>query len=53
MSLGIPALTIGRMAPGKSGRAHSLDEWADVEKAPMVKAMATSLGIVLAATGME
>ena len=53
MSLGIPALTIGRMAPGKSGRSHSLDEWADVEKAPMVKAMATSLGIVLAATGME
>lgn len=53
MSLGIPALTIGRMAPGKGGRAHSLDEWIDVEKEPMVKAMATSLSIVLAATGME
>ncbi|MEO8248271.1 MAG: M20/M25/M40 family metallo-hydrolase [Burkholderiales bacterium] len=53
MSLGIPALTIGRMAPGKGGRAHSLDEWLDVEKEPMVKAMATSLSIVLAVTGME
>jgi tripeptide aminopeptidase len=53
MSLGIPAITIGRMARGKGGRSHSLDEWIDVEKAPMVKAMATSLSIVLAVTGME
>ena len=53
MSLGIPAITIGRGAPDKSGRSHSLDEWMDVEKEPMVKAMATSLSIVLAATGME
>ena len=53
MSLGIPALTIGRMAPGKGGRAHSLDEWLDVEKEPMVKAMVTSLSMVLAVTGME
>jgi tripeptide aminopeptidase len=53
MSLGIPAITIGRGAPDKSGRIHSLDEWLDVEKEPMVKAMATSLSIVLAATGME
>lgn len=53
MSLGIPAITIGRGGPDKSGRAHSLDEWIDVEKEPMVKAIATSLSIVLAATGME
>ena len=53
MSLGIPAITIGRMAPGKGGRSHSLDEWIDVEKGPMVKAMVTSLSIVLAVTGME
>ncbi|MET0963645.1 MAG: M20/M25/M40 family metallo-hydrolase [Noviherbaspirillum sp.] len=53
MSLGIPAITIGRMAPDKGGRSHSLDEWIDVEKEPMVKALATSLSIVLAATGME
>ncbi|MDB5945652.1 MAG: peptidase, partial [Ramlibacter sp.] len=53
MSLGVPAITIGRMAPGKGGRSHSLDEWIDVEKAPMVKAMVTSLSVVLAVTGME
>jgi len=53
MSLGIPAITIGRMAPDKGGRSHSLDEWIDVDKEPMVKAMATSLSIVLAVTGME
>ena len=52
MNLGIPALTIGRSAPDKSGRSHSLDEWIDVEKEPMVKAMATSLSIVLLVAGM-
>ncbi len=53
MSLGIPALTIGRIAPDKGGRSHSTDEWIDVEKEPMVKAMASTLSIVLAVTGME
>ncbi|GAB3402860.1 M20/M25/M40 family metallo-hydrolase [Massilia agilis] len=53
MSLGIPALTIGRMGPDKGGRAHSLDEWIDVEKGPMVKAMTTCLSIILATTGVE
>jgi acetylornithine deacetylase/succinyl-diaminopimelate desuccinylase-like protein len=53
MSLGIPALTIGRMGPDKSGRAHSLDEWIDVEKGPMVKAMTTCLSIILATAGVQ
>ena len=53
MSLGIPAITIGRSAPDRSGRSHSLDEWVDVEKGPMVKAVTTSLSMVLAVTGME
>lgn len=53
MSLGIPALTIRPTAPEKSGRAHSLDEWIDVEKAPMVKAMATTLSVILAVTGLQ
>jgi len=53
MNLGIPALTIGRSGIGKNGRGHSLDEWLDVEKEPMVKAMTTSLSVVLTATGME
>lgn len=53
MSLGIPAITIGRMGRDKSGRAHSLDEWTDVEKGPMVKAMTTCLSIILATAGVE
>jgi acetylornithine deacetylase/succinyl-diaminopimelate desuccinylase-like protein len=53
MSLGIPALTIGRMGPDKFGRMHSVDEWIDVEKGPMVKAMTTCLSIILATTGVE
>lgn len=53
MSLGIPAITIGRGGPDKSGRSHSLDEWIDVEKEPMVKAIVTSLSVVMAVTGME
>ena len=53
MNLGIPAITIGRGGPGKAGRSHSLDEWMDVEKEPMVKAIATSLSIILATAGLE
>ena len=53
MSMGIPAITIGKGAPGKGGRAHSLDEWIDVEKGPQIKAMSTSLSIILAVAGME
>ena len=49
MSLGIPAITIG--SGGIGGRAHSLDEWIDVEKKASVEGMATGLGILLAAAG--
>ncbi len=54
MSLGIPAITIGKNAPdNRGGRSHSLDEWINVEKGPMVKGMVTSLSIMIAVTGME
>lgn len=53
MNLGVPAITIGRGGPDKGGRSHSLDEWVDVEKGPMVKAITTSLSIILGAAGME
>lgn len=46
MSLGIPALTIG--SGGSGGRAHSLDEWIDVEKEQSVKGMSTGLLMLLA-----
>lgn len=52
-SLGIPAVTLGKNGPDKNGRSHSLDEWLDIEKEPMIKGMATSLATILAAAGME
>lgn len=51
MSLGIPALKIG--AGGRGGRAHSLDEWLDVEPVEVLRGMRTSLAAILALAGME
>lgn len=51
MSLGIPALKIG--AGGRGGRAHSLDEWLDVEPAEVLRGMRSSLATILALAGME
>lgn len=51
MSLGIPALKIG--AGGRGGRAHSLDEWLDVEPQEVLRGMRTSLATILALAGME
>jgi tripeptide aminopeptidase len=45
MSLGIPAVTIGR---GPGGRAHSLDEWTVVEPKADVQAVQVALTIILA-----
>jgi tripeptide aminopeptidase len=49
MSLGIPALTIGRGGPG--GRAHSPDEWTDVEPKGVIQSIEIALAIVLAVAG--
>jgi len=51
MSLGIPALKIG--AGGRGGRAHSLDEWLDVEPTEALRGMRASLAAILAIAGME
>ena len=51
MALGVPAITIG--GGGKGGRAHSLDEWLDVEKAESVRGMSVGLAAVLAAAGVN
>jgi tripeptide aminopeptidase len=45
MSLGIPAVTIGR---GPGGRAHSLDEWTVVEPKADVRAVQIAMTIILA-----
>ena len=46
MSLGIPAITIGRGGPG--GRTHSLDEWTDIQPAANVMNVQRALALVLA-----
>jgi acetylornithine deacetylase/succinyl-diaminopimelate desuccinylase-like protein len=51
MSLGIPAIKIG--SGGRGGRAHSLDEWIDVEPEASLRGMAAGLAIVLCAAGFE
>jgi len=51
MSLGIPALKIG--AGGRGGRAHSLDEWIDLEPEETLRGMRTALATILAVAGME
>ncbi len=50
ISLGIPAVTVG--TGGSGDRAHSLEEWVDVEQGASVKGMATALGVVLMLSGM-
>lgn len=51
MALGIPAITIG--GGGTGGRAHSLDEWIDVEKTNSVRGMSVGLAAVLVAAGVN
>jgi tripeptide aminopeptidase len=46
MSLGIPAITIGRGGPG--GRTHSLDEWTNVDPKLNTKNLQMLLAILLA-----
>lgn len=49
MSLGVPAITIGTGATG--GRAHSPDEFLDVERGAFVRGLAAGLDIVLGVAG--
>jgi tripeptide aminopeptidase len=49
MSMGIPAITIGRGGPG--GRSHSPDEWTDVDPAANVRNVQVALAIVLSVAG--
>jgi acetylornithine deacetylase/succinyl-diaminopimelate desuccinylase-like protein len=48
MNLGIPAITIGR---GAGGRSHSPDEWTDVAKRDAVQAVQVALTIVAIVAG--
>ena len=49
MNMGIPAITIGRGGPG--GRAHSPDEWTDVDRNGSIDAIRVAAAIILAVAG--
>ncbi len=49
MSMGIPAITIGR--GGHGGRSHAPDEWTDVAKPAAVHAVQVVLTVILAVAG--
>jgi len=51
MSLGIPAVTMSRVVNG--GRAHALDEWIGIEKAPNVRLRKIGLATIIATAGMQ
>jgi acetylornithine deacetylase/succinyl-diaminopimelate desuccinylase-like protein len=51
MHLGIPGITIG--SGGSGGRAHSLDEWIDVEKGASLKGMLPGLTMLLAMAELQ
>jgi tripeptide aminopeptidase len=50
MSMGIPALTIGRGGPG--GRSHSPDEWVDVNAKGVAQSVEVALAIIVAVAGV-
>lgn len=50
MSLGIPAVTIGR---GPGGRAHSLDEWTEVDPKGDVQSVQVAMAMILAVAGVK
>ncbi|HSC29393.1 MAG TPA: hypothetical protein VLD67_19100, partial [Vicinamibacterales bacterium] len=49
MSMGLPAITIGRGGPG--GRTHSPDEWVDVDPKANIQAVQVALAIILSVAG--
>jgi di/tripeptidase len=51
IGLGVPAITIG--SGGRGGRAHSLDEWVDVDKASTLPGMQRALLLILALVGVQ
>ncbi|WP_210245243.1 M20/M25/M40 family metallo-hydrolase [Martelella alba] len=50
MSLGIPAISLG--TGGDGGRAHSLDEWIDVEPEASAKGLQAGLAAILGTAGL-
>ena len=51
MSLGIPAVRLGH--GGSGGRAHSLDEWIDVEPKESLRGLSAGLAAILGTVGLR
>ncbi|PZX14879.1 di/tripeptidase [Palleronia aestuarii] len=51
MSLGIPAIRVG--SGGTGGRAHSLEEWIDVEPELSIRGLTAGLATILGTAGMR
>jgi len=49
MNMGLPAITIGRGGPG--GRSHSPDEWTDVARPDVTRAVEVATAIILSIAG--
>jgi tripeptide aminopeptidase len=49
MNMGLPAITIGRGGPG--GRSHSPDEWTDVARTEVTRAVEVATAIIAAVAG--
>ena len=49
MNMGLPAITIGRGGPG--GRSHSPDEWTDVVRPDVTRAVEVATAIILSIAG--
>ncbi len=49
MHMGMPAITIGRGGPG--GRSHSPDEWTDVARPEVTRAVEVAAAIILSVAG--
>lgn len=47
ISLGIPAFAMSSQSGSRGGRAHSLDEWTDVEKTAVVKDFELAAAVIL------
>jgi di/tripeptidase len=51
MSLNIPAVTIGTGASG--ARAHTLEEWVDLEPGQSLRGLSAALAAILATAGLH
>jgi tripeptide aminopeptidase len=51
MSLGIPAITIG--SGGGGGRAHSVDEYVNVERNAFINGLSSGLALVVAVANLD